>query len=213
MVFLHSFGNFNPRTGTYALYGMIAMVISGFIGRLLDRMMPYLVAREVDKVLTAEGGDPIDALSEKLRAIVIQSQRSSRSVQDSIVGPASAARPAPTEGQEALQRTWDMGYISLEKLPQKKRQQTDQYHALSTWKNPSTTLSLNSQASTETIKEVQTAFKREQFFRRIIRYWRIFHITLAVITVGLTLWHIEYALSLIIPTVQKFGFGYLLPWP
>jgi hypothetical protein len=36
---------------------------------------------------------------------------------------------------------------------------------------------------------------------------------LAVITVGLTLWRIEYALSLIIPALQKYGFGYLLPWP
>lgn len=51
------------------------------------------------------------------------------------------------------------------------------------------------------------------FFKSMIRFWRLFHITLAVVTVGLTLWHIEYALSLIIPAVQKFGIGYLFPWP
>src|SRR5450631_219307 len=39
MVLFHAFGNYNPRTGTYALYGMIALVISGIIGRILDRMM------------------------------------------------------------------------------------------------------------------------------------------------------------------------------
>jgi hypothetical protein len=33
------------------------------------------------------------------------------------------------------------------------------------------------------------------------------------VTVGLTLWHIEYALVLVFPAIQKFGFGYLLPWP
>src|SRR5437588_7820854 len=42
LLLLHSFGNFNPRSGTYALYGMIALVISGFTGRLLDRIMPRL---------------------------------------------------------------------------------------------------------------------------------------------------------------------------
>ena len=31
---------------------------------------------------------------------------------------------------------------------------------------------------------------------------------LAVVTVGLTLWHIECALSVVIPALQKFGFGY-----
>jgi hypothetical protein len=36
---------------------------------------------------------------------------------------------------------------------------------------------------------------------------------LALVTVALTLWHIEYALALIIPAVQKFGVSYLLPWP
>src|SRR5579871_1046234 len=33
-LFLHSFGNFNPRTGTYALYGMIALAVSGFVGKM-----------------------------------------------------------------------------------------------------------------------------------------------------------------------------------
>ncbi len=42
-LFLHSFGNFNPRTGTYALYGMIALAISGAVGRFLDRLIPHLI--------------------------------------------------------------------------------------------------------------------------------------------------------------------------
>jgi len=69
------------------------------------------------------------------------------------------------------------------------------------------------QDNMKTIKEVQQALQQEMFLRYVIRYWRIFHIVLAVVTVGLTLWHIEYALSLVIPALQKYGFGYLLPWP
>ena len=42
-LFLHSFGNFNPRSGTYALYGLIALAISGGVGRLLDRLLPRLI--------------------------------------------------------------------------------------------------------------------------------------------------------------------------
>src|SRR5579872_605284 len=49
LIFMHSFGNFNARTGTYALYGLVALVISGFIGRLMDRIMPRLIASEVAK--------------------------------------------------------------------------------------------------------------------------------------------------------------------
>jgi hypothetical protein len=56
---------------------------------------------------------------------------------------------------------------------------------------------------------VQQALKQEAFFRYVIRFWRVFHIALAVVTVGLTLWHLEFAFSLIIPAIQKFGIGYL----
>jgi hypothetical protein len=70
LLFMHSFGNFNPRSGTFALYGLIALVISGFVGRLLDRVMPRLIAQEVNKALTATGEDRIEALSQKLQAIV-----------------------------------------------------------------------------------------------------------------------------------------------
>src|ERR1051326_7690117 len=37
LILMHSAGNFNPRSGTYALYGLIGVVISGIIGRVLDR--------------------------------------------------------------------------------------------------------------------------------------------------------------------------------
>src|SRR5579863_3796798 len=49
LLFMHSFGNFNLRTGTYALFGMIALVVSGMVGRTLDHIMPRLIAQEVRK--------------------------------------------------------------------------------------------------------------------------------------------------------------------
>src|SRR5436305_11010698 len=46
-LFLHSFGNFTPRTVSYALYGMIALAFSGVIVRLLDRSVACLFTRGV----------------------------------------------------------------------------------------------------------------------------------------------------------------------
>jgi hypothetical protein len=175
MVFLHAFGNYNPRTGTYALYGMIALVISGFIGRFLDRVMPRLMAQRVRKALTPQGEDRIESVVNRIQSMAARNEQERR-----------AFRPAQNRAsgrQGVLQNGWDMAYVSLEEAP------------------------------IRAIKEVKQALKQEMFLRYVIRYWRVFHIVLAVVTVGLTLWHIEYALSLIIPALQKYGFGYLLPWP
>jgi hypothetical protein len=49
------------------------------------------------------------------------------------------------------------------------------------------------------IKSVERSMQKERTYRHIIRYWRIFHVILAIVTVGLTLWHLEFAFSLLIP--------------
>src|SRR5207247_2862311 len=63
LLVMHSFGNFNPRSGTYALYSMIALAVSGFLGRVLDHVMPRLMAGEVHKALTEQGEDRIESIS------------------------------------------------------------------------------------------------------------------------------------------------------
>src|SRR6266705_5926857 len=75
---LHSFGNFNPRSGTYALYGMIALTLSGIAGRFLDRLVPRLIAGKVDKALTVQGDDRIESISQKLQAIVVHNSQKLR---------------------------------------------------------------------------------------------------------------------------------------
>src|SRR5260370_18476076 len=91
-LFMHSFGNFNPRSGTYALYGMIALVVSGAVGRFLDRLLPRLIARQVHKALTAQGDDRIENISEKFQAIVVHN---SQNLQGFIPVPA-AGPPTPS---------------------------------------------------------------------------------------------------------------------
>lgn len=209
MVFLHAFGNLNPRTGTYALYGMIALVISGAVGRILDRMAPRMIVQEMSKVLTIQGEDRLESTLRKLRADEEQRKqglpafRASPGVTSSVLSSTSGA----SGGQSVFPGLWDLGYNSLETLSP----QTSQWDSMS---GRSGALSLDGRGLVGAVeKEVSQAFKRERFLRYLLRYWRIFHIVLAVVTVGLTLWHIEYALSLVIPALQKFGFGYLLPWP
>lgn len=70
LVFLHSFGNFEPVSGTYALLGLITLVISGVVGRALDRFVPRLITREVNIALTEQGDDRIDAVTQALQILL-----------------------------------------------------------------------------------------------------------------------------------------------
>ncbi len=115
LLLMHSFGNFNARTGTYALYGLIALVVSGVIGRLMDRIMPRLLAAEVAKRLTLQ---------------------------------------EVCELNVRLQQAMD--------------------------------------------QELKRSAQNEDFYRAVIRYWRIFHVALALVTVGLVAWHLVFVVQLLV---------------
>ena len=219
---MHSFGNFNPRTGTYALYGMIALVISGFIGRALDHLMPRMIASEVRKALTAQGDDRIENISQKLQAIVTHnsqrleafpttsmppnSERSSISLQGQTAQAAQTdALPFKPATGRALDTPWDLGYISLEATPQELGDEAPQYRFIPDKKSNLArpgALMPGAQEHISELEHVQKAMQREQFYRYIIRYWRVFHVALALLTAGLTIWHLVYAAQLLIPTLM-----------
>lgn len=234
LLLLHSFGNFNPRTGTYALYGMIAMVISGFIGRTLDRMMPRMIATEARKALTAQGEDRIESISKSLQNLVRHSTQQLRGFDAPVAaknsfpgmnsfpgipfiasrqperrdgGVANKMATAETAGKPkagALTSSWDLAYLSLDETPQELSRQP-QYRFVpdkkSSFSQP-TALMPGAQEHIDELHDAQRALQRELYFRYVIRYWRIFHITLAIVTVGLTLWHLEYAFALLIPLIH-----------
>jgi hypothetical protein len=207
-VFLHSFGNFNPRTGTYALYGIIALVISGIVGRTIDRLAPRAITIQVDKALTPQGEDRIEAIEDNVRGLV------NHTIQEphSLPIPATQSRGAygghasfnpNSQVGSTLPSSWDIAYISLAETPQEV-QNLPHYRFVPDHKSPlndpkALIPGLNDHVGE--IEDVQQAMKREQFYRALIRYWRMFHVFLVVVTIGLTLWHLEYAAQLIIPVL------------
>lgn len=207
---MHSFGEFNPRTGTYALYGMVALVISGLIGRVLDRLMPRLIAAEAHQALTAQGDDRIENISDRLKSIVTHNIQDIRGFSAPADTHASSHSLAPLpQGRavlgpdRALRTPWDLAYISLESTPQELSRETGSFRLVPDKKSnllrPGA-LMPGTQEHMGALEEVKRAMQRELFYRYMIRYWRKFHVLLALITIGLLIWHIVYALQLMLPT-------------
>ncbi len=207
LLFLHSFGNFNPRSGTFALYSMIAMVISGFIGRALDHFMPRLIAHEVQKALTTQGDDRMTTISQKLQDLVVYNTQkvepfAAQSQQGSPFNKVRGGKQGTSNAFSTDSASWDLAYISLEETPQELSRNEQQYRFVPDRKSTLTqpgALIPGAQAQMAALEDVQQALQREQFFRYIIRYWRIVHICIALTTLGLTLWHLEYAATLWLP--------------
>ncbi len=150
-IFMHSFGNFNAKTGTYALYSLIALIISGFVGRALDRIMPWLIAREVDKILTAEGEDRVESISRNLQ----------------FQAETWYHHPRPTPDPPKVDRKGQSGITAMDFKLQARQLMVE-------------------------IRKVEQALQREQFYRYVIHYWRILHVGLALLTIGLITWHLVY---------------------
>ncbi len=209
MIFLHSFGNFEPISGTFALYGLIAMTISGFIGRLLDRVLPRLIAVEVQKVLTEQGDDRIANISQKLEAIVVhQTQKELHGFKvgkrDTEPTPVPAKRSSPNSMSfigDMLHKPWDLAYISLEPTQQELDRQGTHYRFIPDKKsalNRPEALLPGAEEQMSELQEMHTAMQREQFYRYIIRLWRVFHICLALVTIGLVTWHLIFATTILL---------------
>jgi hypothetical protein len=208
LLLMHSFGQFNPISGTYALFGMIALTVSGLVGRVLDRFMPRLIAGEVAKVLTVQGEDRVVTISQKLQAIVIDNTEE-KSYGFTLNAPGSAAMPLPNydpgpKGSPLittkLTTPWDMAYVSLEPIQQELKREAPRQHLVADKKSTFSGAGMHgAQEQITALQDVHRAMQREQFYRYIIHYWRVFHIALALLTIGLVIWHLIFAAQLLLP--------------
>ena len=216
MILMHSFGNFNAVSGTYALYGMIALTVSGIVGCALDHFMPRLMAAEVHKVLTVQGEDRITTISQKLQAIVVHN------TQEELHGftvnaPGSSNVPMPVQdlrldsvshATKKLNTPWDLAYISLEPTQQELDRDTPHYRFIPDKKSALTRPGVampGAQEQISALQDVHSSMQREQFYRYIIHYWRVFHVSLALLTIGLVIWHLIFAAQLLLPTMVHSG--------
>jgi hypothetical protein len=211
LLLMHSFGNFGPVSGTYALYGMIALTLSGLVGRALDRLMPRLIASKVSRVLTLQGEDRIITISQKLQAIVVHNTQEEirgfpADTNGSLPMSVQGSRPysAPLATTNKLNTPWDLAYISLEPTQQELDHNAPHYRFVpdkkSAFTRPGAAMP-GAQEQISALQDLQSAMQREQFYRYVIRYWRVLHLLLALLTVGLVIWHLIFAAHILFPTV------------
>ena len=106
-------------------------------------------------------------------------------------------------GDQPLQTPWDLAYISLEATPQELSREAGHFRFVPDKKSELIrpgALMPGAQEHISELKVVERAMQREQYYRYIIRYWRRFHILLALLTIALTIWHLVYAAQLLLPT-------------
>jgi len=130
---LHSFGHVQHLSGEAALYSLIVLSLSGGVGKVLDHVLPRLLAIEVAQAMTQGGEDVVPAVARQVTTEPIAKERELRAIilQDAVHGSLQAIR-------------------------------------------------------------------REQLYRGVLRYWRLVHIALAVITGAITCWHIAYAVQVLL---------------
>ncbi|HEY6411980.1 MAG TPA: hypothetical protein VIY29_31360, partial [Ktedonobacteraceae bacterium] len=167
-LFMHSFGDFNAKTGTYALYSLIALVISGFVGRALDRIVPWLIAREVDNILTTQ----------ELGARFIASQSRNPHTQYSPIHPPPLTHSPPSWPPSMIHNVgaarsaqfiapWDMAFIAPGSKPGSIISEEDIRNFMSNKHEVPIQTSILSHQAQQHIAEIhkgEQALQREQFY-------------------------------------------------
>lgn len=181
LILAHSAGNFHPRTGSYALYSLIALVVSGIIGKQLDKIAPRLAARAALKTLTADGEERLDALVGTLPHKRQRRRERSRPISEQTRQAASSA-------------PWDLAYYDLSAPPEQIPALLHQQHSgRGRPAAPTTEGALASEAVT-----IRQQMGMEQLCLHLIRAWRYLHTALSVVTLALILWHLEFAATLLL---------------
>src|SRR5262249_9324064 len=144
-----------------------------------------LIAGEVQHALTERGEDRVDLHTRTIQSIISYNKQELRSLNPE---EPQSVRTAVAEPKKPLTTTWDLAYISLEETPQEVKQNEKQYRFVpdreSELAKPDA-LMPGVREHLEELRGVQNALKREEFYRALIRYWRVGHVTLVFITIGL----------------------------
>ena len=182
LILMHAAGNFHPRTGTYALCSLIALVVSGIIGKQLDRIAPRLAARAALKTLASDGEERLEALVGGLSR-----RRETRRAQ------AARRKKAEERGTSSTAwESWDLAYFNLDARAEDIPSLMHHPRPTSAYPPPGGAAALAAESD-----EIRQAIGMELFCLRLIRVWRYLHTALCWLTLVLILWHLEYAVTLL----------------
>jgi hypothetical protein len=190
LILMHAAGNFNPRSGTYALYGLIGVVASGIVGRILDRVCPRLAAGAALQAWTIDRAVHRGGLAEELGIADNGGHTHLRLLCQPY------ARGVP----------WDLAYYDLdpaiEDIPVLFIGGSGERVAPARDQRAGATRSFNRPRAPGEVMQPAAALAatigRERFFLELIRVWRRLHILISLVALCLLLWHLEYAATLLL---------------
>lgn len=199
LILMHAAGNFHPRSGTYALYGLIAVVVSGLIGRAIDRWCPRVAALASLRAVRTE-----DAMRKQLRLrkrADILSASSSHHRRFETPPARQRSAPPPSAWQEAQ---WDLAYYDLpsdaQSLPPAltAKQRAAESHATPAPRPEPVAPILTEADRAHASADILRAMERMRLAVAAVRIWRRLHQALCVLTVGLLIWHLVFAATLVL---------------
>lgn len=179
LILMHATGNFNARSGTYALDGLVALVASGIIGRALDRLGPWLAARAALATLTAGGDEQLDQLEQQVLA-----------------HPARAVPVSEPPRRHAAGASWDVAYFDLDPEVETLPERLGARPATTARRLPARGAAppaLWRQAAV-----LRSALWRETFYVQLVRVWRRLHLLISLVFLGLLIWHVTFAVTLML---------------
>ena len=115
LILLHTSDKVSAISGTAALYGLLALTMTGLLGRLLVRMLPRLIAGEVDKVLDTQGEDRLLMTSRQLQELLDHPSVNASGVWRH---PVRILRLAAFH---RLTPSWDLAYRFVKPMPQERK--------------------------------------------------------------------------------------------
>jgi hypothetical protein len=186
LILMHAAGNFNPRSGTYALYGVIAAVVSGGVGRALDRVCPRMAAASALATLGPDGEERIELLEQRLTAPAI---------------PTVSRRPVAQSARHGNHAApWDLAYHNLDPATRAVPILLGRRAGAPGAQPAEPGLPTVRRHVRREATALQRTLGGEQFFLQLVRIWRRVHMALCVVALGLLIWHIVYAVTLYLNT-------------
>jgi hypothetical protein len=186
LILMHAVGNFHPRTGTYALYSLIALVVSGIIGKQLDRIAPRRIAKAALKTVTGDGEERLESLIS-----VLDATRHHHHGRRKTTNSHTAA--GDDRGSTAAWVPWDLAYYDLSAAPNEIPSLLGHSTPGDARPSPRETATLAAQSGV-----IGQAIGVERLYLRLIRVWRLLHTALSILTLALIVWHLEFAATLLL---------------